>query len=288
MDLIKLTILFRLCQGFYTDVSLAHKGASYYLPHRGRWIGQGEGLSYRGSAVYFLSDTHIRGGSETERFREERLVSFLCHIMGRAEALYILGDLFDFWFEYRSVIPRTGGRVLYALHHLVSSGTPVICISGNHDFWLGSYISDEMGIRIARRPLWVRHQGMRIFMAHGDEFFRDLGYLALRYALRHPLSIRLFRLIHPDLGALLAEALSQASRSISPAKFRKVREELLRTAEEKFREGADVVAFGHLHVPMLRRCGGHTLVVLGDWIRNFTYAVLEDGEVSLRRWEPSS
>jgi len=242
-------------------------------------------LSYRGSSVYLISDTHIRGGSRADRSREERLVSFLRHINGRAEALYILGDLFDFWFEYRSVIPRAGGRVLYALHHLVVSGTSVTCVSGNHDFWLGSYISDEIGIRIVKEPIWVQHQGMKLFLAHGDEFFRDPGYRALRYVLRHPLSIRLFRLIHPDLGVVLAKVLSRASRSVSPSKFRKVRDELIRTAEEKFREGADVVVFGHLHMPMLRRYGGHTLAVLGDWIKHFTYATLEGRELSLRRWE---
>jgi len=237
------------------------------------------------SSVYFISDTHIR---REDGAREERLLSFLEHIDGRAKALYILGDLFDFWFEYRSVVPRTGWRTLRLLHDLVLSGTSVTCIRGNHDFWLGPYIYDEMGIEVIDGPVWVRHQGRKLFLAHGDEFFREPGYRALRYILRHPVSVKLFGLIHPDLGALLAGAFSRAAKSTSSGKVNAVKETLVRTAEEKFEEGADVVMFGHLHMPVFRRFGRKALVVLGDWIHNFTYALLEDGEISLRRWERSS
>ena len=239
-------------------------------------------MSHGRGPVYFISDTHIRDG-EVER--EGKLLSFLRYIYGRAEALYILGDLFDFWFEYRSVVPRTGWRVLGALHELVLSGTPVICIRGNHDFWLGRYITEEIGLRVEDGPIWVGHQGKRLFLAHGDEFLGDPGYRAFRYVLRHPVSVRLFRLLHPDVGAFLAETLSRTTKFVSVKKLTTVKATFLKAARRKFGEGADAVMFGHMHTPVLRRYGKRTFVVLGDWIRNFTYAEMEDGEVTLRRWK---
>jgi len=237
--------------------------------------------------IYFISDVHLGSRAQPgEREKEARLCAFLRAIRGRARALYIVGDFFDFWFEYRSVVPRVGGKALFELYNLTSSGTPVVYLGGNHDFWLGSYLSEEVGIRIHAEPISVEHNGLRIFLAHGDEFFGDAGYRLLRRVLHHRFSTLLFRTLHPDLGALLARWASRASKKANAeCDLSLFREHYLKTAQEKFNEGFDAVVFGHLHMPLLREREGKSVLVLGDWVRHFSYAMLKEGRFSMLRWE---
>ncbi len=237
--------------------------------------------------VYFISDAHL--GSRTqlgEREKEARLCAFLRALRGRARALYIVGDFFDFWFEYRSVVPRVGGKALFELYNLTSSGTRVVYLGGNHDFWLGSYLSEEVGIRIYAEPIEVEHDGLRIFLAHGDEYSGDAKYRLLRRVLHHRFSAHLFRVLHPDLGALLARWASRASGEANPdCDLSLFRERYAKTAQKKFDEGFDAVVFGHLHSPLLRERDGKSLLVLGDWVRHFSYAMLKARRFSMLRWE---
>ena len=237
--------------------------------------------------VYFISDAHL--GSRTqrgEREKEARLCAFFRAIRGRARALYIVGDFFDFWFEYRSVVPRVGGKALFELYNLTSSGTRVVYLGGNHDFWLGSYLSEEVGIRIHTEPIEVEHDGLRIFLAHGDEYSGDAKYRLLRRALHHRFSAHLFGVLHPDLGALLARWASRASgEANAECDLSLFRERYAKTAQQKFDEGFDAVVFGHLHIPLLRERDGKSLLVLGDWVRHFSYAMLKGRRFSMLRWE---
>jgi len=176
--------------------------------------------------------------------------------------------------------------VLFELYNLTSSGTRVVYLGGNHDFWLGSYLSEAVGIQVYTEPISVEHCGLRIYVAHGDEFSGDTGYRLLRKVLHHRLSIRLFRGLHPDLGAVLARWASRASGEANVDRdFPVFKERYTQTAKGKFDEGFDAVVFGHLHVPLLWERDGKTFIVLGDWVRHFSYAVLRERRFSLLRWE---
>jgi UDP-2,3-diacylglucosamine hydrolase len=240
----------------------------------------------RAAAVFFVSDAHLGAESrEREAARERRLHEFLTSLPGRAEALYVVGDLFDFWFEYRTAIPRRHFETLATLRELIRGGVPVTYLNGNHDFWLGPFLSRELGIHTHPGPLALEHQGRRIWLHHGDGLVGgDLGYRALKKLVRHPASVALYRWLHPDLGIPLAHwvsSLSRTAREDLPLDGDRLWREV---AEPRFSEGFDTVMIGHFHHPYERRESRRTLFVLGDWMRHFTYVRLEAGELSLERW----
>ena len=239
-------------------------------------------------SIYFMSDAHL-GYSDpaTEQRKEATFISFLHSLYGTAEVLYLVGDLFDFWFEYRSAVPRKHARILFELYRLILSGTKIVYIAGNHDFWLGSYLSEEVGIELSFVPMEVRHQGILIYIAHGDGLSsKDWGYRLLKRVLRNPVCIALFRLIHPDFGAFLAKLVSHSSRIYGklPEDPFRLDQGYLDAAQEKFEQGFDAVIFAHIHHPVYQT-DPKTLIVLGDWMEHFSYVVLENGKFELRIWE---
>jgi UDP-2,3-diacylglucosamine hydrolase len=238
------------------------------------------------TAVYFLSDAHLGADRKSlEQGREARLHDFLKSLSGRASELYIVGDLFDFWFEYRSALPRRHFRTLAMLAQLRDAGLPITYLNGNHDFWLGRFFRDELGITTVDGAVTLERQGRRLWIHHGDGLIGgDLGYRALRALIRHPASIGAYGLLHPDLGIPLAHAvsnLSRHSRGERPLHGDRLWNEI---AAPRFAEGFDTVIIGHFHQAYERREGNRQLVVLGDWIDRFTYAVLEAGQLSLATW----
>jgi UDP-2,3-diacylglucosamine hydrolase len=239
-----------------------------------------------GTAAYFLSDAHLGAEPhEREAPRERALHDFLTSLAGRASHLYIAGDLFDFWFEYRHAIPRRHFATLAVLRELRRAGVEITYLNGNHDFWLGPFLSEELGLITRHGAVEISLQGRRIWLHHGDGLLGgDLGYKLLKRALRHPLSIGLYRWLHPDLGFPLANRVSLASRhSRDERRLDGVRlwNEI---ARPRFAAGFDTVIVGHLHHAFERRQGRNVFFVLGDWIDQFTYVVLEDGELTMRRW----
>jgi UDP-2,3-diacylglucosamine hydrolase len=237
-------------------------------------------------AVVFLSDAHLGAEpQELESAREARLHDFLKNLPGRASALYIIGDLFDFWFEYRTAIPSRHFRTLAALRALVDAGVPVTMLNGNHDFYLGRFLDRTVGVRTAYDALPLSLQGRRLWAHHGDGLIGgDLGYRVLKRILRSPVNIALYRLLHPDLGIPLAGRVSRWSRH-SRADKPQLAERLWREiAEPRFAEGYDAVIIGHFHQAIERREGGRELFVLGDWIDRFTYLELEDGTLTMKIW----
>lgn len=238
-----------------------------------------------GPAVYFLADAHLGVDSEAvEAPRRERLHRFLAGLAGRASALYIVGDLFDFWFEYGSAIPRRHFDTLRVLANLRATGTEIHYLNGNHDFWLGPFLSRELGLVTHDGAVAVEAQGRRVWLHHGDGLVGgDLGYRALKAVIRHPVSIGLYRLVHPDLGIPLAHAVSRwsrRSREDRPPDTDRLWREI---AAPRFAEGFDAVMVGHFHQVLDRREGGRTFFVLGDWIDHFTYARLVGGTFTLER-----
>jgi UDP-2,3-diacylglucosamine hydrolase len=236
--------------------------------------------------VYFISDAHLgEHGELIERRKEERLTTFFRHIGDHAACLYVVGDLFDFWFEYRQVIPSGHGRILHELARLVRHGTRVVYLAGNHDFWLGDFFPREIGAEISREPLSIKHQGLSLYVAHGDGLAqRDRGYRLLKRILRNPLNIWLYRLIHPDVGLPLAKLVSASSRAYTDQKALELVSEYERAAREILSRGFDAVILGHSHYPSLRSFGRKIYLNIGDWITHFTYGRLRGGKLTLHVW----
>ncbi len=234
-------------------------------------------------AAYFLSDAHL-GAEPVEREapRLQRLHAFLDSLPGRASELFVVGDLFDFWFEYRTAIPRRLFPTLSALRRLHEAGVGITYLNGNHDFWLGTFLADSVGARTVDGALAIERQGRRIWLHHGDGLVGgDLGYRVLRRLIRSPASIALYQLLHPDLGLPLARAVSRwsrHSRGERPLEPERLWREI---AEPRFREGFDAVMIGHFHHVYERREDGREFFVLGDWMERFTCAVLQDGVIRL-------
>jgi len=238
-------------------------------------------------AVYFISDAHLGADPEAiEAPRRRRLLDFLAHLPGRASALYVVGDLFDFWFEYGSAIPRRHFETLAALRRLREAGIAVHYLNGNHDFWLGPFLERELGVSTHSGPVTLETQGRRLWIHHGDGLVGgDLGYRMLKKVIRHPLSIGLYRLLHPDFGIPLAHSVSRWSRHSRPDRPPDIDRLWREIALPRFAEGFDAVLIGHFHQVVERRESGREFLVLGDWMEFFTYARLEAGNLLLERWE---
>jgi UDP-2,3-diacylglucosamine hydrolase len=237
-------------------------------------------------AAYFISDAHLgTDPAPLEAEREARLHRFLGSLPGRAESLYVVGDLFDFWFEYRTAIPRRYFDTLTVLRRVRESGVRVVYLAGNHDFWLGPFLRDELGVETREGALDLTIQGRRIWVHHGDGLIGgDLGYRILRRVIRHPLSIRAYGLIHPDLGIPLAHWASRLSRRSRAGRPLDAARLLREIAAPRFAEGFDAVLIGHFHFVHEHREDGRDFFVLGDWIESFAYAVLEAGRFRLETW----
>jgi len=237
-------------------------------------------------AVYFFADAHL--GAETrerEAAREARLHDFLTSLPGRASALYIVGDLFDFWFEYRTAIPRRHFGTLAALRRVRDAGVAITYLNGNHDFWLGPFLRDELGITTHEEALALELQGHRIWLHHGDGLGGgDLGYRLLKKVLRNRTSIALYRMLHPDLGIPFAHVVSRWSRNSREGRPLDGERLWAKIAAPRFAEGFDTVMIGHFHHAWERHEGPRSFFMLGDWIEDFTYVVLRDGALRLERW----
>ncbi|MFH1278190.1 MAG: UDP-2,3-diacylglucosamine diphosphatase [Candidatus Eisenbacteria bacterium] len=245
----------------------------------------GEG---REGVVFFVSDAHFgAAGSEKERERVERFLRFLALARKEAGTLYIVGDLFDFWFEYSQVLPKTHTVIFTGLAGLVRSGVEVVYLAGNHDYWIGEFFSRTVGLRIRRESVILETQGRRLYVTHGDDLTagRDPGYRFLRRLVRSSWAIRAYHWIHPDIGIPFARWASHRSRSYSNRKKFILNRTLESAILDKLREGFDGIVMGHIHVADRFTYEEGECLVLGDWMETFTYAVLREGKLELKRWE---
>ena len=236
-------------------------------------------------SVYFVSDAHLGSGPQHD-LRVRTLVAFLRSIQDSASEVYVLGDLFDFWFEYKHAIPKGHFRVLRALAELVEAGVRVHYLGGNHDFWCGSYLSREVGLTVHPRPIRVEHQGRKLFLAHGDGLGPgDTGYRILKKVLRNPVAIALYRTIHPDLGIPFAYKVSKTSREYTAGLEVLLGRMSRHVISPQMRDGVDAVVIGHIHVPIHRTGpGAMDFLIIGDWLENFTYVKLTGGAFHLERF----
>ena len=237
-------------------------------------------------AAYFFSDVHLGLESpETEKRKENRLLGFLKSILPTSDHLFIVGDLFDFWFEYKTVIPKGFHRTLAALQEFTDRGVKVHYLAGNHDFWMGDFFRTELGMELHFDPFEITVAGKRIFFHHGDGLARnDTGYRLIKPVLRNKFNIRLYRWLHPDIGVRLARGSSRSSREYTSNKHYGEEEGMIECAREQIGRGVDVVMMGHRHTPRSVPIGQGIYLNLGDWITCNTYAELADGAVHLKVW----
>jgi UDP-2,3-diacylglucosamine hydrolase len=231
--------------------------------------------------VYVVSDLHLGAVS---RETETAFCAWLEEAREKASRVVINGDLFDFWFEYGSVIPRGHTRVLGALARLVDSGTRVDFMGGNHDWWGGSYLEDEIGLVVHREPVVMELAGRRVLVAHGDGLGEgDLGYRMLKGVLRGRFTRWLFRWLHPDVGAGIARRVSRTegrgtelnARELARAQFLKDWAVQRLEAEPSL----DAVILGHCHLPeIVEAYPGRYYVNAGDWVRHRSWVILTEGE----------
>lgn len=237
-------------------------------------------------AAYFISDAHLGLGSrQEEKAKEDRLLAFLRHAMGDAEQLFIVGDLFDFWFDYATVIPRGFHRTLAALQDYTDAGRDVHYLVGNHDCWMRDFFETEIGVKLHREPFEVTLQTKRVYMHHGDGLAdNDLGYRMIKPLLRNKLAIRLYRLLHPDVAVRIARGTSHSSRAYTSLKHYGEEKGMMRYAQELIARGSDIVVMGHHHKPSSVVLGKGLYVNLGDWITFNTYGRMQDGTMTLKTW----
>lgn len=235
------------------------------------------------SRIYLISDVHLGYGKPEEEKRKIDLLSSLLHrVQDDATNLCIVGDLFDFWFEYKRVLPRGYHRILSELEALKGAGIEIDYLAGNHDFALGSFFSDDLGIAIHPDMLIRTWNDVRVYLYHGDGLAeKDGGYRLLKRVLRNRLSRFLFRWIHPDIGFALARLVSHTSRDYSSNKSYGKIDGQRAEAERLIRDGVKVVVMGHRHTPVLERIGSGIYLNPGDWLRHYTYAVFDGQRISL-------
>ncbi len=236
--------------------------------------------------TYFFSDAHLGVGTkEEDRQKERSLVQFLDLVRIDGEQLFIVGDLFDFWFEYKTVVPKGYVRLFSKLADLADAGVALTYLAGNHDFWLRDYFNDELGMKLERDPVERVIHGKRFYLHHGDGLLKnDTGYRILKRVLRNKVNIALFSLIHPDLAANIVSWSSHKSRQYT-SKRQYEGDDMAKFAEQKIGEGFDFVVMGHNHVPCKRNIGSGVYVNLGDWIGEHTYAVFDGTSLELKTWD---
>ncbi|MCI0330453.1 MAG: UDP-2,3-diacylglucosamine diphosphatase [candidate division Zixibacteria bacterium] len=237
--------------------------------------------------IYFVSDLHLGAGTPSEEERKkEKFIQFLQLVRQNGKTLYIVGDLFDFWFEYKNAIPKTEVEILAALKNLVLMKLPVVYLAGNHDFWQRDFFPKYLGIQFEKGDVVLNRGGQKIFITHGDGKARsDWGYRLLRGLFRFPLNVWLYRQLPVDLAFPLARLVSGSSRRWTEARGKELLSEYEEFARGKFAEGFDALVLAHSHWPELKVVEGKTLVNIGDFMTHFTYGVLRGKELELKKME---
>lgn len=247
----------------------------------------------KGKKVYFASDNHLGAPTRADSLpREKKFVAWLDSIKDDAGAIFLMGDLFDFWFEYKTVVPKGFTRTLGKLAELSDMGIPITYFVGNHDLWMNGYFEEELNIPVYHKPKQFLINNTSFFIGHGDGLGpHDKGFKRMKKVFTNPLAKWFFKWLHPDLGVRLGQHLSVNNKIISgeaDAKFLgEDKEWLILYAKRKLEEQHyDHFIFGHRHLPMeIKLNEKSTYTNLGDWIAYFTYAVFDGEKLSLQKFE---
>ena len=247
-----------------------------------------------GKKIYFSSDNHLGAPTPSESLpREKKFVAWLDAVKDDAAAIFLLGDLFDFWFEYKTVVPKGFVRVLGKLAEISDSGIPIYFFVGNHDLWMHDYFQKELNIPVYRDVKEFTFNNKTFLIGHGDgKGPGDKGYKRMKKVFINPFSKWLYRWLHPDWGMRLAQYLSVKNKLISGDEDRQFlgedKEWLALYSKRKLEEKHyDYFVFGHRHLPMKIEVGEQsTYFNLGDWINHYTYGVFDGTTFELKEFTP--
>ena len=244
-------------------------------------------------AIYFASDFHLGLDSpKPSREREKIIVRWLDEIQNDTEELYLLGDIFDYWFEYKRAIPKGYTRFLAKIAEFVDNNIPVHFFTGNHDMWMFDYLENEIGISIHRKPVMKQIKNRTFLLGHGDGLGPgDRGYKFIKKIFSSKINQWLFARLHPDFGLWLMKKSSQKSRESEREVIPFLggeKEWLIQYAERKLTSSYfDYCIFGHRHLPI-----DYTLqnkksryINTGDWFLNYSYAKFDNDTLELLKFE---
>lgn len=245
-----------------------------------------------GKKIFFLSDFHLGAPNlQQSRDREQRIIRFLDEIKDQTAVLFIVGDLFDFWYEYKNVVPKGHVRLLALLASFSDGGIPVHFFVGNHDMWMKDYFQKELGMQVYFEPQEFVFNDKTFYIGHGDGLGPgDHGYKALKKVFRNPVCQWLFGILPPVVGIGLANYFSRKSRAATGSKEEKFlgedNEWLIIYSKEVLREkNIDFFVFGHRHLPIdFRLDNGSRYINLGDWIRYDSFACFEGHNLVLQSY----
>ncbi len=246
--------------------------------------------------IYFASDLHLGAPYiEDHKAHEAKIVRWLDSIGPTCDALYLLGDIFDYWFEYKSVVPKGFVRFLGKIAEMADNGTEIHFFTGNHDVWMFDYLPAELGVTVHTGDYTLRAGGKTFHLGHGDDIGCDKWYHMMMWAFHNKFLQACYRWVHPDLAGLIATTWSRKSRKGHDAdeaqKGRNTdpeKEKQIKYARRLVAEGsdADYFIFGHRHEIFDTWAGqdGQRVLVIGDWIRNFSYAVFDGTDVRICKY----
>lgn len=242
--------------------------------------------------IYFASDFHLGVPTyEKSRDREDRIVRWLDSIKHDAAEVFLVGDIFDFWFEYKTVVPRGYVRLLGKLAELSDQGIKLTFFKGNHDMWMFNYLEKELGATIISDEKILEINGKRLYVHHGDGLGPgDSTYKMLKKFFRSKVCQWLFARLHPNLGIGIADKWSRNSRIANDKKEVFLGEEhewlVIYSKEILQKEHFDFFIFGHRHLPLdIKLSDSSRYINLGEWIHYSTYAVFDGENVELKYFE---
>jgi UDP-2,3-diacylglucosamine hydrolase len=246
-----------------------------------------------GKKIYFLSDFHLGAPDYASSLvREKRITRFLDEIKTDAAVIFILGDLFDFWYEYKKVVPKGFVRILGKLAELTDSGITIHFFVGNHDMWMNGYFEKELNINVFYDPQEFEFNGKKFLIGHGDGLGPgDHRYKFMKKIFRNKFSQWLFGILHPSAGIGLADYFSRKSRAATGSEDEQFLGEdkewlILYCKEILQKKHFDFFIFGHRHLPIIFNLGNESIYInLGDWIKYNSYAVFDNENVALKYYE---
>ena len=237
--------------------------------------------------AFFVSDLHFGlFPREEEKERERKFVEFLEFTKNEAEQLFIVGDLFDYWFEYKRVIQKGYFRTFTALQNLTEAGVKVHYIIGNHDFMHRDFFEKDLGVNVYENPLDIVLDDKKFFIAHGDGLVsNDLGYRILKKILRNKTTQKLYSILHPDFGIWLASSSSKRSRNFTTGKSYGETDGMLEAAKKIINTGNDYVVFGHSHIKKEETFDNGAYYNLGTWLKVPYYGKFSNGKFEIIEWK---
>jgi UDP-2,3-diacylglucosamine hydrolase len=249
-----------------------------------------------GKNAYFASDFHLglsASSKEKETLREKKIVQWLDYIEQNSQALFLVGDIFDFWFEYKHAIPKGFSRFLGKIASMSDRGIDIYFFTGNHDLWMFEYLQTELGITIFTNPIELNINNIKMYVGHGDGLGPgDNSYKILKKIFTNPIAHWIFKWLHPDIGVGFAKRWSRHSRISKggPELYKGEKEYLLQYCKSKEAEKHhDYYVFGHRHLPLELDINATSKYFnLGEWLNSYSYGVFDGNSFQLKTYKKES